>query len=322
VTLSETFIGIDVSKDRLDVAVRPGGEAWTVANDDDGHRELCRRLTQLKPTLVLLEATGGLETPLVAVLLQVELPAVVINPRQVRDFAKATGELAKTDAIDAGILAHFADSVRPAVRPFPDEATRELDALVTRRRQLNGLITAEGNRLLRCGSQKVRGHIEKLLRLLRAELVVIEQEIDDFIKASPAWREKENLLRGVKGVGPVLSSTLLGELPELGHLTHKQIAKLVGVAPLNRDSGKYKGQRRIWGGRSSIRATLYMAILSASRHNPTIREFYKRLLAAGKPKKVAQTACMRKLLVILNATIRDSQPRNMVPDLLASQDSC
>jgi transposase len=322
VTPSQTFIGIDVSKDRLDVALRPGGDAWTVANEAEGLQELCRRLTELKPTLVLLEASGGLETPLVAVLLHAGLPAVVINPRQVRDFAKATGELAKTDAIDAGIIAHFADAVRPAVRPFPDKATRELDALVTRRRQLNDMITAESNRLLRCGSQKVRGHIEKLLRLLKAELVAIEHEIDDVIKASPAWREKENLLRSVKGVGPVLSSTLLGELPELGQLTHKQIAKLVGVAPLNRDSGKYKGQRRIWGGRASIRATLYMAILSACRHNPAIRPLYQRLLAAGKPKKVAQTACMRKLLVILNATVRDGQLRNIVPSPLAIQHSC
>ena len=316
------FIGIDVSKQRLDVAQRPGGETWSVGNDEDGLQDLSRRLSAIEPALVLLEATGGLETPVVAALLEARLSVVVINPRQVRDFARATGELAKTDKIDAAILAHFAESARPEVRPFPDAATRELDALVGRRRQLLEMQTAEQNRLLRTSSKQVRKQIQTHLGWLRRQLLELNKDIDDFIKRSPAWREKDNLLQSIKGVGPVVSATLLGELPELGRLTRREIAKLVGVAPLNRDSGQFKGQRHIWGGRSSIRATLYMPILSAIQHNPTLREHYGRLTAAGKPKRVAQVACMRKLLVILNAAVRDGEIRKMVPRPLAKQHSC
>lgn len=315
------FVGIDVSKDRLDVAERPGESRW-FANDEDGLRELSQRLRQLQPELVVLEATGGLEIPVVAVLLGARLPAAVINPRQVRDFAKATGQLAKTDAIDAGILAHFAEAVRPEVRPFPDEATRELDALVTRRRQLVEMLTAEQNRLLRTAARRVRRDIQKHVHWLERQRAELERDLDDFVKSSPVWREKEDLLRGVKGVGPVLSSTLLGELPELGRLNGKKISKLVGVAPLNRDSGHFTGQRKIWGGRASVRASLYMATLVATRHNPTIRALYLRLLAAGKPKKLALTACMRKFLIILNAVVRDGEFRTIVPIPLAKQDSC
>jgi transposase len=317
-----SFAGIDVSQERLDVALRPSSESWSVANNEEGLEALQARLAQLEPQLVVLEATGGLEVPVVAALLTAQLPTVVINPRQVRDFAKATGELAKTDKIDAGILAQFAEAIKPEVRPFPDEATRELDAMVGRRRQLIEMRVAENNRLLRTASKRIRGSIERHLRLLNREQKELEKDIDDFIKGSPAWREKENLLQSVKGVGPALSSTLVAELPELGRLTRKEIAKLVGVAPLSRDSGKFRGRRRIWGGRASVRATLYMSILSATTYNPPIRELYQRLLAAGKPKKVAQVACMRKLLGILNAAVRDGQYQQNVPASLAKQHSC
>lgn len=320
--LLPAFVGIDVSKARLDVAVRPSGETWTVANDEEGHNALASRLEAVAPELVLLEATGGLEMPAAVALLEARLPVVVINPRQVKDFARATGQLAKTDKIDAGILAHFAEAVRPEVRPLPDQATRELDAMVTRRRQLLEMVKAETNRQQRSGSQAVRRQIQSHLRWLRHELAELERDIDNFIKTTPAWREKEDLLRSVKGIGPVVSSTLLGELPELGRLTRREVAKLVGIAPLNRDSGQFTGHRKIWGGRSSIRSTLFMPVLSAIQHNPAIRAHYQRLVAAGKPKPVAQIACMRKLLVILNAVVRDSEFRTIVPYQLAPQHSC
>lgn len=316
------FIGIDVSKDRLDVAQRPVAASWSVANSEDGINELVQRLIEVEPALAVLEATGGLEVPVVAALVAAHLPAVVVNPRQARDFARATGQLAKTDAIDAGILAHFAEAVRPGVKPLPDEATRELDALLTRRRQLIEMRVAEKNRLQRTAAQRVRRDIQKHIHWLERQLVEIEKDLNDSIKRTPAWREKDDLLQGVKGVGPVLSATLLGELPELGRLNRREIAKLVGVAPLNHDSGKFKGQRRIWGGRASVRASLYMSALVASRYNPAIRDFYQRLVTAGKPTKVALTACMRKLLAILNAIARDGRI-GYTPQLpLASQDSC
>jgi transposase len=315
------YVGIDVSKDELSVAERPG-ESWSLPNTEPGLGDLAQRLKGLGPALVVLEATGGLEVPVAATLVEARLPAVVVNPRQARDFAKATGQLAKTDAIDASVLAHFAEAVRPEVRAFPDAATRELDALVTRRRQLVEMITAERNRLLRSGAKRVRRDIQRHLRWLERQLAELEKDLDDLIKSSPVWREKEDLLRGIKGVGPVLSATLLGELPELGQLDRKAIAKLVGIAPLNRDSGRYKGQRKIWGGRASVRASLYMATLVASRYNPTIRFMYQRLVVAGKPKKVALTACMRKLLTILNAAVREGEFRADMPLRLAKQDSC
>ena len=316
------FVGIDVAKDKLDVAQRPEAESWSLANAEAGIQELVQRLRAIQPTLVLLEATGGLESPAVAGLLAARLPVVVINPRQVRDFAKATGQLAKTEAIDAGILAHFAAAVRPQVRPFPDEATRELDSLITRRRQLIEMLTAEKNRLLRTATQRVRRDIQKHIHWLERQLDDLEKDLDNFIQRSPAWREKEDLLRSIKGVGPVLAATLLAELPELGRLNRKEVAKLVGVAPLHRDSGQYKGQRQIWGGRASVRASLYMAALVATRYNPVIRELYLRLLAVGKPKKLALIACMRKRLVILNAIVRDGKVSTTLPPRLASQDSC
>lgn len=317
-----THVGIDVSKDQLDIAQRPEVQHWTVPNQERGIAELIKRLERLQPALVLLEASGGLEIPVVAALVEAQIPTVVINPRQVRDFAKATGQLAKTDAIDAGILAQFAEAVRPEPRPFPDEATRELDALVTRRRQLVEMLTAENNRLLRTGPKRVRADIRKHIRWLERELELLEKDLDNFIKASPVWREKEDVLRSFKGVGPVLSATLLGELPELGRLNRKRIAKLVGLAPLNSDSGKFRGKRRIWGGRANVRAALYMPTLTAMRHNPTIRHLYQRLLAGGKPKKLALTACMRKFLTILNAAVREADARSAGPVPLAPQHSC
>lgn len=314
-----TFIGIDVSKDRLDVASRPGGDSWSVSNDEAGIRELLPRLQQLPVTLVVLEATGGLEILAVSGLLAASLPVVVANPRQVRDFAKSTGQLAKTDAIDAGILAHFADAVRPEVRPFPDETTRHMDALVTRRRQLVDMITAERNRLQRISVKSVKHNIQEHISWLRRQLADVNQDISELIKQSPAWREKEDLLRRFKGVGPVLAATLLGELPELGSLNRKQVAKITGLAPLNHDSGRFRGQRKIWGGRRSVRDALYMPTLSAIRYNPAIRAMYERLMAKGKPIQVVRTACMRKFLTMLNAAVRDARLSGLG---LASQHSC
>lgn len=298
------FVGIDVSKDKLDVAVRPGGEQWLVEHTAQGITELSTRLAAMAPELVLLEATGGLETAAVAALAAKGVPLVVANPRQVRDFAKATGRLAKTDAIDAQVLAHFAATVRPAPRPLPGPEQQALAALVTRRRQVVEMITAENNRL-RTAKDQVRQRIQAHLRWLKEELRQLGQELHDTIRRSPLWRAKDDLLRSVPGIGRVVSCTLLAGLPELGTLNRKQIAALVGVAPLNRDSGRRRGSRSIWGGRAPVRAALYMAALVATRYNTVIRAFYQRLLAAGKAKKVALVACMRKLLTILNAMIRD-----------------
>lgn len=297
------FLGIDVSKDALDVAVRPAGSGWRAPNDGAGIRSLVVRVRELGPTLVVLEATGGYERAAVTALAASKLPVVVTNPRQVRAFARATGQLAKTDAIDAGILALFAERVRPQIRVLPDTAAQALDALLTRRRQLLEMIGAEQNRL-GLAPPPVRRGIEQHMRWLRRQLGNVDGELDRAIQSSPVWRAKDDLLRSVPGVGPVLSRTLLGELPELGRLDGKQIAALVGVAPIARDSGHHRGKRGTWGGRASIRPVLYMAAVTASRCNPSIREFYQRLRAAGKPAKVALVACMRKLLVILNAMVR------------------
>ena len=305
--MPEVFVGIDVSKARLDVHVRPSGEAISFANNDEGVRQLIGALKRHRPTLVLLEATGRLEALVTAALGAQRLPVVVINPRQLRDFAKATGELAKTDQVDASMLSLFAERLRPEVRPLPDEASRELDAVLTRRRQVLDMLVAEKQRLsgARTGvARQIRAHIKYLERLLGD----IEADLDHRIAASPAWRARDDLLRSAKGVGPGLSRTLIGELPELGQLNRKQIAKLVGVAPLARDSGQVRGHRAIWGGRRQVRAVLYMATLSAIRSNPTIRNYYRHLLAEGKPKKVAVVACMRKLLVTLNAMVRTGTP--------------
>lgn len=297
------FVGIDVAKADLAVAVRPQTEAWLVPNDDKGIQDLVARLRTVAPTLLVLEATGGYERPLVAALAAAGFPLVVANPRQVRDFARATGQLAKTDSIDASILALFAERVRPEPRPLSDDATQALDALLTRRRQLLEMLVAERNRLTHA-RPAIRRDIAQHVRWLERRLHDVDTDLDQAIQTSPVWRAKENLLRSAPGVGPVLSRTLIGDLPELGTLNRKQIAALVGVAPLARDSGTLKGKRLVWGGRAPVRAVLYMAALVATRRNPIIRRFYQRLLATGKPKKLALTACMRKLLTILNAMMR------------------
>ena len=300
---SSIFIGIDVSKARLDVAIRPSGEGESVANDKTGIKALVKHLGEIQPALIVLEATGGVERQLTCALASAELPVVVVNPRQVRDFAKATGQLAKTDAIDAVVLARFAETVRPVLRPLPDEVTLELRALIARRRQITEMMVAERNRL-RGASQSVTKRIDAHIRWLEAELQRADKDLDQSIRQSPIWQENEDLLRSVPSIGPVISRTLLAELPELGQLNRKQIAALVGIAPLNWDSGTLRGRRAIWGGRASVRAVLYMAALVASRHNTVMRVFYKRLRDAGKAPKVALVACMRKLLTILNSMIK------------------
>jgi transposase len=297
------FIGIDVSKARLDMAVRPSGERESISNDEAGIKTLVERMGGLRPVLIVLEASGGLERKVTRALASAELPVVVVNPRQVRDFAKATGRLAKTDRMDAEVLALFGEAVRPALRPLADEVLLELRALIARRRQITEMIVAERNRL--CGaSRAVQKRIDAHIRWLEAELDRADKDLGQSIRQGPIWQENQDLLRSVPGVGPVISRTLLAELPELGRLNRKQIAALVGVAPLNRDSGTLKGRRTIWGGRATVRATLYMAALVASRRNSVIRTFYKRLCNAGKAPKVALVACMRKLLTILNAMIK------------------
>ena len=301
--MGEVFIGMDVARDRLEVATRPAGESWPIANDAAGIAELVVRLRDLGPALIVLEATGGLELPLLAALGSAGLPVVAVNPRQVRDFAKALGKLAKTDAIDAQVLAHFAEAVRPAVRPLPDAATQALAALVTRRRQLVEMLVAEDNRR-RSAPVAIRADIQAHIVWLRKRLKDLDQELGQVLRSTPLWREREDVLRSVPGIGPTVTATLLAELPELGTLGRKQIAALVGVAPLNRDSGTLRGKRSVWGGRATVRAALYMATLVATRHNPVIRALYARLLAAGKLKKVALTACMRKLLTLLNALVK------------------
>lgn len=303
------FVGIDVSQATLDVALRPRDEEWQVAQTEEEIAGLVAQLDTVHPALIVLEATGGLEMPVLGALAAAGLPVVAVNPRQVRDFAKATGTLAKTDRIDARILAHFAAAVRPAVRPLPDAETQAIAALVARRRQIVGIVVAEKNRV-RTAAALVRPHLLAHIAWLEQDLRALDQELDDTLRRSPIWRERDQLLQSVAGVGPVLRHTLLAQLPELGRLNRKQIAALVGVAPLNRDSGTLRGKRAVWGGRAPVRAALYMATLVASRFNPVIHAFYQRLLAAGKPKKVALTACMRKLLTILNAMLKHQKPWN------------
>ena len=301
------FVGIDVSKAYLDVAERPGGGATRVRNDEVGITQLVDQVTAVRPTLIVLEATGGLEAPVVAALAAAGLTVAVVNPRQVRDFAKATGRLAKTDALDAQVLAHFAAVIRPQSRPLPDAERQALAALLTRRRQVLEMLVAEQQRR---GSAAValRARVEVHIAWLRQERDTLDAELRQQVRRSPAWRDDDDLLQSVPGVGPVLATTLIADLPELGQLDRKQIAALVGVAPLNCESGILRGRRIIWGGRAQVRAALWMGALVAVQHNPVLRAFYARLLAAGKPKKVALTACMHKLLTILNALLRRRTP--------------
>jgi transposase len=304
------LVGIDVAKAELVVATRPAGERWTVENEERGVRTLVERLRRDGATLIVLEATGGYELLCVAALAGASLPVVVVNPRQVRDFARATGQLAKTDRIDADILALFAERVRPEVRALPDADAQELDALLARRRQLLDMLQAERNRLGQVfgrGKTPVKKSLKAHIAYLEREVRMTDTDLGDMVRRSPAWRERDDLLQSVPGVGPVLSLTLLAELPELGRLSRREIAKLVGVAPLSRDSGTLRGRRFVQGGRASIRAVLYMAALVATKRNAVIRGFYARLLAAGKPKKLALVACMRKLLTILNTMVRTGE---------------
>lgn len=294
------FVGIDVGKAVLDVALRPTGDHERVPNDEPGIAHLIERLQPAHPVLVVLEATGGLEVPLTAALAAAGLPVAVVNPRQVRDFAKAVGQLAKTDALDAHLLARFADQVRPEPRPLPAAEEQALSALLTRRRQVIAMLVAEQQRLPTT-NPALRPRVEAHIVWLRQERDDLDGELRRQIRQSPVWREDDDLMQSVPGVGPVLATTLLAELPELGRLNRKQIAALVGVAPLNCESGILRGRRIVWGGRAQVRAALWMGTLVAVQHNPVLRCFYARLVAAGKPKKVVLTACMHKLLTILNA---------------------
>lgn len=309
------YIGIDIGKASMDIAVHPSEQRWSFTNDDRGISEAVSRLQKLAPVLVVLEATGGVELPLTASLAAVGVPLAVVNPRQVRDFARATGRLAKTDALDAEVMAHFAATIRPTPRPLPDAQAQEFAAILARRRQVLEMLSAEKNRLNTAAS-RVREHIKAHVVWLEQELANIDGDLRRTIQESPVWREKDTLLQTVPGVGPVLSATLVAELPELGTLNRKQIAALVGVAPLNRDSSFFKGKRSVWGGRAPVRAALYMAALVATRYNPIIRAFYQRLNAAGKAKKVALTACMHKLLIILNTMLKNGTRWNYTPSLI------
>ena len=309
----QIFIGIDVSKKQLDVAIGTGDDYFRVSNDDPGIADLVRRLADLNPQLILLEASGGYEILAAAALRQAGLPAQIINPRQVREFARSTGKLAKTDRIDAAVLAYFAQLLQPPLRPWPEAQQQELAALMTRRRQLVEMLVMEKNRLGVVFSPKVRKSLQVHLQYLTTQLQELERELDDFIRRSPLYLEKDQLLQSVPGVGPLTSQSLLAWVPELGALNRKQIAALVGVAPFNRDSGQMRGRRTVWGGRKQVRPSLYMATIAACRANPVIRTFYQRLLQAGKRKKVAITACMRKLLTILNAVLKHQQPWAYTP---------
>lgn len=303
----QVFVGMDVAKARLDIALRPTGERWAVTNDASGIAALVARLQAMQPTLIVLEATGGYHRAVVAALAAAALPLVVVNPRQVRDFAKATGQLAKTDALDARTVAHFAEAIRPAPRPLPDAQTEELRALLARRRQLIAMRTAEQNRLENA-PPRLRADIEAHIAWLAQRVASLDDDLDTTLRASPVWRERETLYRSVPGIGPVCARTLMLDLPELGTLSRQRIAALVGVAPFNRDSGTLRGTRTTWGGRTHVRATLYMSALVAVRYNPVLKTFYQRLCRAGKVKKVALTACMRKLVTILNAMVKHQKP--------------
>ena len=299
---SAKYVGIDVSKEQLDIAVRPTGERWEVENDEEGIVQLVESLCTLGPKLIVFEATGGYEVPLAIALAAVDLPLFVVNPRQTRDFAKATGQLAKTDPLDADNLAHYGQAMPLEPQQLPDKETRELKALIKRRHQVVKMITAERNRYPGASPQ-VKENIKRHIAFLVQEREALDAELKHRVQENAIWREKAKLLQSVPGVGSTTAATFISCLPELGTLNRKAIAALVGVAPLNSDSGKYRGKRKVWGGRADVRAILYMATLTATQWNPRIRIIYEKLLDAGKPKKVALTACMRKLLTILNAMI-------------------
>lgn len=306
--MSQMFVGIDVSKDHLDVHLRPQAEAFTVPRDSAGVEALAGRLRELAPELVVLEATGGFETVVAAALAAAGLPLAVVNPRQIRDFARAVGRLAKTDPLDAAVIAHFAEAVRPQARAVPDAEAQALGELVARRRQIIEMMVAERNRRRQMTQRKAVRTVERVLATLQAQLSDIDSEIDDAIRGTPAWRAKEDLLISVPGIGPKIARTLIAELPELGQLDRRKLAALAGLAPFNRDSGKLRGRRRIVGGRGPVRSALFMAVLVSIRRDLPLAQTYHRLVAAGKPPKVAIVACMRKLLGILNAILRDQIP--------------
>lgn len=301
-------IGIDVSKDRLDVAVRPRGEVFAVERNAAGLELLVARFRELSPHIVALEATGGFETVVAAALAAAGLPVVIVNPAQIRDFAKALGQRAKTDPIDAAVIAHFAEATKPEPRPLPDQATRLLADLVARRRQIIEMIVAERQREKRIAVPRLQKSITRLLKALEKELATVDTDIDDAVRSSPAWRAKEDLLASVPGVGPAIARTLIAELSELGQLGRKEIAALVGLAPFARQSGQWRGRSFIGGGRTTVRSAVFMGALVGKKHNPVLKAFFDRLIAAGKPKMVALIAAARKLLTILNAILRDNRP--------------
>jgi len=303
---AEIFVGIDVSKTRLDISIGGGHEYWQVANEERGFMKLIERLRSLHPTLIVLEATGGLELPLVAEIASAGLPIAVVNPKRIRDFARSVGQLAKTDKLDARIIAQFAQMVRPGVRHLRTEEEEHLTALLTRRMQVIEMLTAEKNRSYST-RQVMKGVLQRHIEWLQDDLKKLDQTIAEFIQQSPLWSGKEKVLRSVPGIGPVTGATILANLPELGTLNRQKIAALVGVAPVNKDSGKKCGKRRVFGGRAVVRRTLYMAALSATKCNPKIKPFYEHLICRGKEKKVALTACMRKLLVILNVMVKNNE---------------
>ena len=306
--MEPVFVGIDVSKDRLDVHVRPGGEVFVVSRDGSGLEELVGRLQALDPTLVAVEATGGFETIVAAAVAGAALPLAVVNPAQVRHFAQAVGKRAKTDPIDARVIARFAEATKPVVRPLPDQATRMLADLLARRRQIVEMMASEGQRLRRTEVPRVRKSIERLVVAMKRELGDVDHDIDDTMRGSPVWREKEDLLASVPGVGRIIARTMVADLPELGTLGRKQISALAGLAPFVRQSGKWKGQARIGGGRPTVRTVLFIGAQVAKRHNPVLKAFYERLITAGKSKMAATIAVAHKLLTILNAILRDKKP--------------
>jgi transposase len=305
---SALYVGIDVAQDQLDIATT-ADHVWSVKHHPRAMAALARRLQKLSPARIIVESSGKLEQELVVVLAEAKLPVVVVNPRQVRDFAKATGVLAKTDRIDARILARFGEAVKPEVRALPDEQARDLMAHVARRRQLHQMLRAERHRLLRV-ARPLKKSLERHIAYLEKQLAKLDEDLHDAIRQTPIWQESFDLLQSVPGIGPTTAATMIAELPELGRLSRHEIAALVGVAPFNRDSGKWKGKRSTWGGRSSVRSALYMATLVATQYNAYIRAYYQRLLTRGKAKKTALVACMRKLIVILNSMLKNHQPWN------------